>query len=116
MSESKENSLNMAAELFTKPEQNREFLLPPKSKEEYIEDLESPSSPHDIKVFSLKCLVEAYRFGGLNNGGRYTEEGCNELIVLLQKYGKDIHLQEHVASTLALFISPHNPFPCSLTA
>jgi len=92
----KETYLDMAAELFIKPVQNIEFLIPPKSKEEYIKILESCCSREEW-LFALRCLLEVYRAGGLKSGGYYSEEGCNELIALLKKYGKDIQFQEDVA-------------------
>ena len=101
MSENKENALNMVAELFTITKPNHEFLLPPKSKEEYIKDIESCCTMEE-KLFALKCLVEAYRFGGLNSDGCYSLDGCNELLVVLRKHVENINLREHVATTAFL--------------
>jgi len=92
----KENYSDMAAELFIKPAQNTKSLMPPKSKEEYIKDLESCCTLEE-RLFALRCLMEVYRLSGLKNGGYYSEEGCNELIDLLRNYGKDVQLREHVA-------------------
>lgn len=95
------NNVNndMVPELFILSRDNNEFLVPPKSKDDYLKDLEGENSP-EIKGKALSALVEIYRLKTVNNGGKYTDEICSEIINLLEKYGLDPTLSGYVVGML----------------
>ncbi len=92
----KKENINMADELFEMSVQNVDFLLPPKSKEECIASLKDHANP-DERMKSLVMLVEIYRLEGLRSGGRYREQGCEELIVRMKMLASTSDLKERVA-------------------
>ena len=93
------NNDEMIPELFIRSKENNEYLLPPKSKADYLKDLNAESSI-DQKIASLWAIIEIYRSETVNNGGKYNKESCDEIIKLLQKYGLQIELTKTVVHIL----------------
>ena len=87
---------DMPAELFTMSEQNTEFWIPPKSKEEYISDLTSSINAQE-KIKIIEMLIEIYRLDGIKKGGRYIEEGRDELIELMKKCLRGFSMKDSIA-------------------
>lgn len=95
------NNSGMAAELFisTAKRKNLEFWLPPKSKEEYLKDLQSCKNAKS-KPKILDALIHIYRSSTIKNGGRYSPANLDELLGLFSKYMGDSSLAEVAAFLL----------------
>lgn len=99
MNDKTKKNNDMTPELFISSRENAEYCMPPKSKEEYLQDLSNESSI-DKKIESLRAIIEIYRLDTINNGGKYSETTCGEMINLLQKHGLQSGLSEGVACML----------------
>ena len=99
MNEKSKQNNDMTPELFISSKQNTEYCIPPKSKADYLQDLNSEISV-DKKIESLSAIIEIYRIGTVNNGGKYSEVAGNEILSLLQNYGLQVGLSERVACML----------------
>jgi tetratricopeptide (TPR) repeat protein len=92
---------DMATELFIAipKKQHLEYWLPPKTKEDYLKDLESCKDLHS-KPKILDALIHIYRADTIKSQGHYSVSNCNELIGVLSKYADDPSLSKVAALLL----------------
>jgi tetratricopeptide (TPR) repeat protein len=99
--EMESNNSGMASELFVTMAKKRsmEFWLPPKTKEEYLNDLEACRDARS-KPKILDALIHIYRSSTIKNGGRYSATNCDELIKIFSRHMGDLSLGEVAAYLL----------------
>lgn len=89
---------DMISELFISGPSVTDYWVPPKSKEDYLSQLETAIDKNE-KIKAIIALVEISRFKrGLNRA--HNEALCHELVSLLQRYGQNPDLTERVTGLL----------------
>lgn len=94
-----DNKNEMVSELFISVKENKEYLFPPKSKEEYLKVLKDKGSIDD-KIKALSAIIEISRLERVDNKGKYTDGAAKKMVNLLHKFGLQIGLSEKVAFLL----------------
>ncbi len=95
------DALDMFAELFIPPRVPREYLLPPKSEEEYLEDLEQ-GTDLAAKTEALLALIHIFRAKTMKTGQKYTEEIAGGIVGIFKRHASGPELSGQTAQKLML--------------
>ena len=89
---------DMISELFISIPSITDFWIPPKSKEEYLAELEAAVDKNE-KVKALLALLEIGRYHRDHDRG-YNETVCDEWIDIFEKQAQDPELTERITALL----------------